>query len=283
MNNKDNLVTEEISYFKNLINELYSKINILQVQYEQLNEYFKQITTKNEPKISDKENKNKKNNNKNNLKKIKSPIESKKDKEKMTQSSILDYINPSKIEVGQKKNLDNISPYSKKIPKKNNEPKNESKTEKKNFNETLFDYKKYYLLNIKPQKRKNDSNGEDKEMNKSKDTIIEKKKKMWITKDDEEFGLSKGKNIKIVEEEKKEDELESFSELNLFNQMFKKSQDDFNVNNNKIKNKNNFNIKRYKNYLKNESSSKENHKVINKNTENDIKLLEDIYLKAKDK
>ena len=65
---------------------------------------------------------------------------------------------------------------------KNIEEKKLSQIYHKNFNETLFDYKRYSLLNNNPRKRKSEFDYELKEIKKIKDMSMKKKKKGWIKK-----------------------------------------------------------------------------------------------------
>ena len=55
-----------------------------------------------------------------------------------------------------------------------------SKISKKNFNETLFDYKQYSLMNNNPIKKKSEFEKELKKTKKLKDMSMKKKKKLWI-------------------------------------------------------------------------------------------------------
>ena len=151
---------------------------------------------------------------------------------------------------------------------------NLSQISNKNFNETLFDYKKYNLMN-NPRKRKQEFNYELKKTKQLKDISMKKKKKGWIKKtfvdkekkekeneekNDNKIVLQNKKNknkknvnnLNIINEEestkkseiknnyfsdnKKEEEKENenknendYSELNKFNKMFKRSQDDFDI------------------------------------------------------
>ena len=151
---------------------------------------------------------------------------------------------------------------------------NLSQIANKNFNETLFDYKKYNLMN-NPRKRKQEFNYELKKTKQLKDISMKKKKKGWIKKtfvdkekkekeneekNDNKIVLQNKKNknknkknmnnLNVINEEestkkseiknnyfsdnKKEEENENknendYSELNMFNKMFKRSQDDFDI------------------------------------------------------
>jgi len=149
---------------------------------------------------------------------------------------------------------------------------NLSQIANKNFNETLFDYKKYNLMN-NPRKRKQEFDYELKKTKKLKDISMKKKKKGWIKKsfiekEQKEKGNEEKNDNKIIlqnkknknkinmnnlnvineeesnkkneiknnyysdnkKEEEKEDENENdYSELNMFNKMFKRSQDDFGI------------------------------------------------------
>ena len=69
-----------------------------------------------------------------------------------------------------------------KIKYKNNleEKPNISQISKKNFNETLFDYKQYSLMNNNPIKKKSEFEKELKKTKKLKDMSMKKKKKLWI-------------------------------------------------------------------------------------------------------
>ena len=83
-----------------------------------------------------------------------------------------------------------------KIKYKNNleEKPNISQISKKNFNETLFDYKQYSLINNNPIKKKYEFEKELKKTKKLKDMSMKKKKKLWI-------------KIDLLEKEKENSEL----------------------------------------------------------------------------
>ena len=83
-----------------------------------------------------------------------------------------------------------------KIKYKNNfeEKPNISQISKKNFNETLFDYKQYSLMNNNPIKKKSEFEKELKKTKKLKDMSMKKKKKLWI-------------KIDLLEKEKENSEL----------------------------------------------------------------------------
>ena len=134
----------------------------------------------------------------------------------------------------------------------------------KNFNETLFDYKQYSLINNNPIKKKTEFEKELKETKKSKDLSMKKKKKCWIKiglikkekknselENEEKIYLSKQNqksknilnNLKIINEEEstkkmneinseeknEENEFDFNSHINKCTQIYKKSQDDFNI------------------------------------------------------
>ena len=85
-----------------------------------------------------------------------------------------------------------------KIKYKNNleEKPNLSQISKKNFNETLFDYKQYSLMNNNPIKKKSEFEKELKKTKKLKDMSMKKKKKLWI-------------KIDLLEKEKENSELQN--------------------------------------------------------------------------
>ena len=192
---------------------------------------------------------------------------------------------------------------------KNNEEKKEviqneksskdlSQMSKKNFNETLYDYKQYSLINNDPIKKKYEFEKELKKTKKLKDMSMKKKKKLWIKIDlmekeknnndlnnDKKIYLSKPtQKSKIIEldpineeennkkenqemnfgtdsrERNDEEETDLNSNLIKYNQIYKKSQDDFNIDlMNKNKSKNNEGdifIGKYRQYLKNKNSKK---------------------------
>lgn len=101
----------------------------------------------------------------------------------------------SKLNKNETKN--NIKNNEKNINKDNESKKNEinkeNKEEKrtydlsqmstKNFNETLFDYKEYSLINNNPIKKKAEFEKELKKTKKSKDISMKNTKKRWIKKD----------------------------------------------------------------------------------------------------
>lgn len=229
----------------------------------------------------------------NNIKKLKDEMSS---KESVNNSD-------DKIEID--KNIDSMNYKSDDEGKKADN--NLSQIANKNFNETLFDYKKYNLMN-NPRKRKQDFDYELKKTKKLKDMSIKKKKKGWIKKTfiekekkekekedkiDNKIFLPNKKNQKnanslnvINEEEstkksgiknnyfsdnKKEEEKENenendFSELNMFNKMFKRSQDDFGID-----------LLSKSSHVMNERSH-----IINDNeTDNIISKYSDVKLKSK--
>jgi len=195
-------------------------------------------------------------------------------------------INKSNDEISSKESLNNSNDkiiIDNKDKDKNNDDVNGEKMDNnlsqianKNFNETLFDYKKYNLMH-NPRKRKQEFDYELKETKKLKDISMKKKKKGWIKKtfvekvrkekenekeekNDNKIILQNKKNknkknvnsLNVINEEestkkseaknnyfsdnKKEEEKEKenenendYSELNMFNKMFKRSQDDFGI------------------------------------------------------
>ena len=179
----------------------------------------------------------------------------------------------------------------------NEKPSNDlSQMSTKNFKETLFDYKQYSLINNNPIKKKIEFEQELKKTKKLKDMSMKKKKKLWIKIDlmekDKNDSLNEGKTYlskpnqksKIIElnsideeddnkkeneeidlgtesrEKNDEDETDLSSNLIKYNQIYKKSQDDFNIELNH-KNRSNNNegdifIGKYKQYLKNKNSKK---------------------------
>ena len=165
-------------------------------------------------------------------------------------------------------------------------------------------------MNNNPRKRKNDLDQELKKTKILKDMSIKRKKKGWIKKifiDKEKNTNENNKKLNInnknnknklninINEEVKQDESDNeFGELNMFNKMFKRSQDDFGIeliNNKESKksiinnnvgndnnNDNNFNISKYREYLK---SKNPNIELIINNEENNLKFLEDININNK--
>ena len=208
--------------------------------------------------------------------------------------------------IQEKNTIKNLNYYNE---TKNNEEKKEviqneksskdlSQMSTKNFNETLFDYKQYSLINNNPIKKKYEFEKELKNTKKLKDMSMKKKKKLWIKIDlmekeknnndfnnDKKIYLSKPtQKSKIIEldpineeeNNKKENQEMDFgtdsrernyetekdlsSNLIKYNQIYKKSQDDFNIELNH-KNRSNNNegdifIGKYKQYLKNKNSKK---------------------------
>ena len=187
---------------------------------------------------------------------------------------------------------------------------NLSQIANKNFNETLFDYKKYNLMN-NPRKRKQEFNYELKKTKQLKDISMKKKKKGWIKKtfaekekkekeneekNDNKIVLQNKKNknkknvnnLNVINEEestkkseiknnyfsdnKKEEEKENenknendYSELNMFNKMFKRSQDDFDID-----------------LLSTSNVMNERNNIINDNeTDNIINKYSDVKLRSK--
>ena len=165
---------------------------------------------------------------------------------------------------------------------KNNNKRNTinlSQTSNKNFNETLFDYKQYSLMNNNPRKRKSEFDEDLREVKKLRDNSMKKKKKRWIKKvyidkDKEKDQDDKKQNISGVKvekskwdigninevgnidyndvEEKKEEEKENeLDDLDLFHKFYKKSQDDFDIEINKNNIDINFNFKKFRKYLNN--------------------------------
>ena len=191
-----------------------------------------------------------------------------------------------------------------------------SKMSKRNFNEILFNYKKYSLINNNPIKRKTEFENELKKTKKLKDMSMKKKKKGWIKKDTEnnsKICLSKNnqksKNIfdefKVINFEENDnkfiqnldldlnakedikehnDDKKDINELINFDVVYKKSQDDFNIdfmNNNfgidNIGDTNDTNdpfIGKYKQYLKNKKMKK--NKYNNSEFETELKFFEDL-------
>ena len=196
----------------------------------------------------------------------------------------------------------------------------------KNFNETLFDYKTYSLMNNNPIKKKTEFEKELKKTKKLKDNSMKKKKKKWIKigvfekekkndslENENKIYLSKQNqkskisfnNLKIISEEeingeldkelklkkspekyKQEDEEDLKNNYIKNNQIYKKSQDDFNIDlinnfgiDNDIANSSELFIGKYKQYLKNKNSKKNKDiKKIKKNYEcdNNFQFFEDI-------
>ena len=185
-------------------------------------------------------------------------------------------------------------------------------------------------MNNNPRKRKNDLDQELKKTKILKDMSIKRKKKGWIKKifidkekntnennkklninnknnknkltlsnlniinEEESNKKTINLNININEEVKQDESDNEFGELNMFNKMFKRSQDDFGIelinnkeskksiinNNTDNDNDNNFNISKYREYLK---SKNPNIELIINNEENNLKFLEDININNKGK
>ena len=238
---------------------------------------------------------------------------------------------------GKKNNISNIN---------NNEEKNKSninlsQISNKNFNETLFDYKRYSFLNNNPHKRKSEFDEDLKNLKKAKDLLIKIKKKGWIKKtfinkeksngdkkDENKIMIDKidnnknscklssklnFTNLNIIneeesnkkvnnknglnnllnnnEEEKKDDSdsENDYGEINMFNKIFKKSQDDFGVNLVKEKeskksfkcSNSSFSISKFRDYLKNknpgydQSLGGEIEEFNTNKRENELKFIED--------
>ena len=105
-------------------------------------------------------------------------------------------------EIVQEKKINNESKNQEIINKNNNEeePKvNLSQKSSKNFNETLFNYKEYSLINNNPIKKKVQFECELKETKKMKDISIRQQRKKWIKKD----SIKKEININIFENKTK--------------------------------------------------------------------------------
>ena len=105
-------------------------------------------------------------------------------------------------EIIQEKKINNESKNQEIINKNNNEeePKvNLSQKSSKNFNETLFNYKEYSLINNNPIKKKVQFECELKETKKMKDISIRQQRKKWIKKD----SIKKEININIFENKTK--------------------------------------------------------------------------------
>ena len=198
----------------------------------------------------------------------------------------------------EKNQINNIQ-NNKESKEKNIQPEkpayNLSQMSTKNFNETLFDYKQYSLMNNNPIKKKAEFEKELKKTKKLKDISMKKKKKLWIkidlsekeqknneTKEEKKIYLSKQNqkskiiNLNIINEEstnKKtnqglvlgnkykgknddDDETDLSSDLINNNKIYKRSQDDFDID---LTNKNidsDLFIGKYKQYLKNKNSKK---------------------------
>ena len=134
----------------------------------------------------------KKNANKEKQKKTKIDKDSKLDKKETKDNE----------EIVQEKKINNESKNQEIINKNNNEeePKvNLSQKSSKNFNETLFNYKEYSLINNNPIKKKVQFECELKETKKMKDISIRQQRKKWIKKD----SIKKEININIFENKTK--------------------------------------------------------------------------------
>ena len=130
-------------------------------------------------KVKEKNNKSRKD--------IKSPDVKNKEKEK-NEATDVESEDMTKLKNNRIDNKE-ISKQNKNIQNNINDIKNKnlekekpnlSKISKKNFNETLFDYKQYSLMNNNPIKKKSEFEKELKKTKKLKDMSMKKKKKLWI-------------------------------------------------------------------------------------------------------
>ena len=203
-----------------------------------------------------------------------------------------------KNNVGQKNESNN------EIKKDEKSSNDLSQISKKNFNETLFDYKEYSLIYNNPIKKKAEFENELKNTKKNKDKSMKNTKKRWIKKDliKKEIRINefenktkillskqneKSKNIfdnlNIIKEEESNKKLNhemglrtkgkeryeenktdvTFDINNFNNKLYKKSQDDFDIDlinkynpDNDTDNSSDEFLKKYKQYLKNKKNKK---------------------------
>ena len=140
------------------------------------------------------------------------------------QGFLYNKINDSNNLINDKEMLNENDDKNKKYHIINNEKKNKtniniSKISNKNFNETLFDYKKYSFINNNPHKRKSEFDEELKNTKKLKDILIKKRKKGWIKKTlfDKEKNKENKKNEKNIILDKYKNNNKKGSKINISN------------------------------------------------------------------
>ena len=170
--NKNGTQSSILNYFNSTQND-NNNINKSKREEHIINFSFENI------KVKEKNNKSRKD--------IKSPDVKNKEKEK-NEATDVESEDMTKLKNNRIDNKD-ISKQNKNIQNNINDIKNKnlekekpnlSKISKKNFNETLFDYKQYSLMNNNPIKKKSEFEKELKKTKKLKDMSMKKKKKLWI-------------------------------------------------------------------------------------------------------
>ena len=170
--NKNGTQSSILNYFNSTQND-NNNINKSKREEHIINFSFENI------KVKEKNNKSRKD--------IKSPDVKNKEKEK-NEATDVESEDMTKLKINRIDNKE-ISKQNKNIQNNINDIKNKnlekekpnlSKISKKNFNETLFDYKQYSLMNNNPIKKKSEFEKELKKTKKLKDMSMKKKKKLWI-------------------------------------------------------------------------------------------------------
>jgi hypothetical protein len=170
--NKNGTQSSILNYFNSTQND-NNNINKSKREEHIINFSFENI------KVKEKNNKSRKD--------IKSPDVKNKEKEK-NEATDVESEDVTKLKNNRIDNKE-ISKQNKNIQNNINDIKNKnlekekpnlSKISKKNFNETLFDYKQYSLMNNNPIKKKSEFEKELKKTKKLKDMSMKKKKKLWI-------------------------------------------------------------------------------------------------------
>ena len=170
--NKNGTQSSILNYFNSTQND-NNNINKSKREEHIINFSFENI------KVKGKNNKSRKD--------IKSPDVKNKEKEK-NEATDVESEDMTKLKNNRIDNKE-ISKQNKNIQNNINDIKNKnlekekpnlSKISKKNFNETLFDYKQYSLMNNNPIKKKSEFEKELKKTKKLKDMSMKKKKKLWI-------------------------------------------------------------------------------------------------------
>ena len=170
--NKNGTQSSILNYFNSTQND-NNNINKSKREEHIINFSFENI------KVKEKNNKSRKD--------IKSPDVKNKEKEK-NEATDVESEDMTKLKNNRIDNKE-ISKQNKNIQNNINDIKNKnlekekpnlSKISKKNFNETLFDYKQYSLMNNNPIKKKSEFEKELKKTKKLKDMSMKKKKKLWI-------------------------------------------------------------------------------------------------------
>ena len=170
--NKNGTQSSILNYFNSTQND-NNNINKSKREEHIINFSFENI------KVKEKNNKSRKD--------IKSPDVKNKEKEK-NEATDVESEDMTKLKNNRIDNKE-ISKQNKNIQNNINDIKNKnlekekpnlSKISKKNFNETLFDYEQYSLMNNNPIKKKSEFEKELKKTKKLKDISMKKKKKLWI-------------------------------------------------------------------------------------------------------